>query len=258
MSQTSVLYDVPGPRALARNKLLGIATVVVIVALVAFLVYRLSATGNLSADKWQIFGYAAIWTQIAEALWATLSAFLVAAVGALALGFVLAIGRLSDHAWVRIPFTVVVEGLRAIPVLILMMLMYYGLPAIGIKMEPFWAVVIALIAYNGSVLSEVIRSGVQSLPIFSGEQCFTPSCYLTGSQPTTSASNSGSSSSSTGSGSGSNSNSNSNTNNGGSTSSGSNDGNTPATTTSKTQKSAAIKVGASILALAAPVLLALF
>ncbi|MBS3179492.1 MULTISPECIES: amino acid ABC transporter permease [unclassified Pseudoclavibacter] len=164
MSQTSVLYDVPGPRALARNKLLGIITVVVIVGLVAFLIYRLGATGNLSANKWQIFGYAAIWTQIAQALWATLSAFLVAAVGALALGFVLAIGRLSDHAWVRIPFTVVVEGLRAIPVLILMMLMYYGLPAIGIKMEPFWAVVIALIAYNGSVLSEVIRSGVQSLP----------------------------------------------------------------------------------------------
>ncbi|WP_082805591.1 amino acid ABC transporter permease [Pseudoclavibacter helvolus] len=164
MSQTSVLYDVPGPRALARNRILSVVTIAVVVALAALIIYRLGVTGNLSANKWQIFGYAAIWTQIAKALWATLSAFLVAAVGALALGFILAIGRLSDHAWVRIPVTVVVEVLRAIPVLILMMLLYYALPGLGVKMDPFWAVVIALIAYNGSVLSEVIRSGVEALP----------------------------------------------------------------------------------------------
>ena len=84
--------------------------------------------------------------------------------GALVLGFLLALGRLSDHAWVRVPVGWIVEILRAIPVLIFMMLLYYGLPVVGIKMEPYWAVVIALIAYNGSVLAEVIRAGVESLP----------------------------------------------------------------------------------------------
>ncbi len=76
----------------------------------------------------------------------------------------LAIGRLSDHAWIRVPFTAIVEVLRAIPVLIFMFLLYYGLPVLGIRMESYWAVVIALIAYNGSVLAEVIRAGVESLP----------------------------------------------------------------------------------------------
>ncbi len=45
-----------------------------------------------------------------------------------------------------------------------MLLLYYGLPVVGIKMSSYWAVVIALILYNGSVLSEVIRAGVEALP----------------------------------------------------------------------------------------------
>jgi glutamate transport system permease protein len=63
-----------------------------------------------------------------------------------------------------VPVTAVIEVSRAIPVLIFMILLYYGLPVIGIKMPSYWAVVIALIAYNGSVLAEVVRAGVESLP----------------------------------------------------------------------------------------------
>ncbi len=80
------------------------------------------------------------------------------------LGFILAIGRMSDHRWVRLPVGWVVELLRAVPVLVFMLLLYYGLPVVGIKMSSYWAVVIALILYNGSVLSEVIRAGVEALP----------------------------------------------------------------------------------------------
>ncbi len=49
-----------------------------------------------------------------------------------------------------------------------MFLLYYGLPVIGVRMPPFWAVVIALIAYNGSVLAEVIRAGVEHFRAGSG------------------------------------------------------------------------------------------
>ena len=45
-----------------------------------------------------------------------------------------------------------------------MMLLYYGLPSSGVKMDPYWAVVIALVAYNGSVLAEALRAGIESLP----------------------------------------------------------------------------------------------
>ncbi|WP_394289516.1 amino acid ABC transporter permease [Microbacterium sp.] len=161
---TSVLYDVPGPRAIARNRIIAAITIVLVAAVVGFLIWRLAVTGQFTAEKWYAFTFTNVWISIGEAIGQTLSAFVVAAVGALVLGFVLAIGRLSDHAWVRAPFVAVIEVFRAIPVLVLMFLLYYGFPTIGIRMEPYWAVVIALIAYNGSVLAEVIRAGVESLP----------------------------------------------------------------------------------------------
>ncbi|MFJ4037938.1 amino acid ABC transporter permease [Microbacterium sp. NPDC090007] len=161
---SSVLYDVPGPRAIARNRILGVVTILVVLGIVGFFVWRLVATGQFTAQKWSAFTYTNVWVQIGEATLRTIAAFVVAAVGALALGFLLAIGRLSDHAWVRWPFTAVIEVFRAIPVLVFMFLLYYGFPVIGIRMEPYWAVVIALICYNGSVLAEVIRAGVESLP----------------------------------------------------------------------------------------------
>lgn len=161
---SSVLYDVPGPRARVRNRILGAVTLLVVAAVIGFVVWRFIDTGQFSATKWNVFTYTAIWERFGQATLATLAAFAVAAIGALALGFVLAIGRLSDRRWVRLPVGWVVELLRAVPVLVFMLLLYYGLPVIGIRMSSYWAVVIALILYNGSVLSEVIRAGVEALP----------------------------------------------------------------------------------------------
>ncbi len=161
---TSVLYDVPGPRAIARNRILAVITVLVVLAAIGFVVYRMLVTGQFTEQKWYVFTFSNVWVGIGKALGNTLAAFALAAVLSLVLGFVLAIGRLSDHAWVRIPVTAITELFRAVPVLVFMMLLYYGLPVIGVKMEPYWAVVIALMVYNGSVLAEVLRAGVESLP----------------------------------------------------------------------------------------------
>ncbi|UNK72017.1 amino acid ABC transporter permease [Microbacterium sp. H1-D42] len=161
---TSVLYDVPGPRAIARNRILAVITVVLVVAVIGFMVYRLWESGQFEASKWRVFTFTAVWMGILKALGNTLAAFALAAVLSIVLGLVLAVGRLSDHAWVRIPVTWITELLRAIPVLVLMMLLYYGLPVVGVRMDPYWAVVLALMAYNGSVLAEVFRAGIEALP----------------------------------------------------------------------------------------------
>jgi glutamate transport system permease protein len=161
---TSVLYDVPGPKAILRNRILGVATVIVVLAVLGFVSYQLWQSGQFEASRWYVFTFSAVWVQIFDALGRTLAAFGLAAVLSLILGFVLAIGRLSEHAWVRVPVTVVTEFFRAVPVLVFMMLLYYGLPVIGVRMPPYWAVVIALMMYNGSVLAEVLRAGIESLP----------------------------------------------------------------------------------------------
>lgn len=167
MSGASVLYDVPGPRAVLRNRLLGVVTVLVVLGVIGFVVYRFAVTGQFDASRWNLFTYTLVWEGMAQALWATVSAFLAAAVGSLILGFVLAIGRLSEHAWVRVPVMIVTELLRAVPVLVMMMIFYYGInsiPDAPFKMTPYAAVVVGLVLYNGSVLAEVLRAGVEALP----------------------------------------------------------------------------------------------
>lgn len=161
---TSVLYDVPGPRAIIRNRILAVLTVLVVVGLLGFVIFRFAATGQFTPEKWYVFTFSAVWAGIGEALGMTLAAFGAAAVGSLILGFVLAIGRVSDHAAVRMPVAGITEIFRAVPVLVFMMLLFYGLPTIGLRMPPYWAVVIALIVYNGSVLAEALRAGIESLP----------------------------------------------------------------------------------------------
>lgn len=162
---SSVLYDVPGPRAVLRNRILALVTIVLVVGIAAFIAFRLIETGQFTAQKWQLFTFPLVWENVFAATQRTLGAFAVAAVASLALGLVLSIGRLSDHAWVRVPVMLFTEFFRAVPVLILMMIMYYGLPPLGLSfMTPFLAVVIALTLYNGSVLAEVFRAGIESLP----------------------------------------------------------------------------------------------
>lgn len=162
---SSVLYDAPGPRARVRNRILAVVTILIVLAFLGFIIYRFIETGQFSAKKWELFAYGAVWRAIGGATLTTLSAFIVAAIGSLVLGLLLSIGRVSAHAWVRWPVTVFTEIFRAIPVLILMMIMYYGLPPLGFDfITPYIAVVTGLILYNGSVLAEVFRSGIESLP----------------------------------------------------------------------------------------------
>ncbi|MDT7584178.1 MAG: glutamate transport system permease protein [Pseudonocardiales bacterium] len=162
---TAVLYDTPGPKARVRNASLGVVGTILGVAVVAFVVYRFVATGQFSPRKWEWIQYVEIQKTVLAALSNLLQAFAMGAVLALLLGSVLAACRLSDHRWISRPATAVVEFFRAVPLLVMIFLFYYGLPpATGITVSAFWAVVLGLTLYNGSVLAEIFRAGVASLP----------------------------------------------------------------------------------------------
>ena len=162
---SSVLYDVPGPLARARNRTIGIVGVAAIVAILAFVLYRFYDSGQFAPRLWEWITYVNIQYLLLDALWNTVRAFAVAAVLSLLFGAVFAAGRLSDHAWVRAPAMVIVEFFRAVPLLILIFILYYGMDqGIGIQISAFWAVVLGLMLYNGSVLAEVFRAGVNAVP----------------------------------------------------------------------------------------------
>lgn len=166
MSDSSVLYDVPGPRARARNVVLSVVGLLLLAGL-AWLVYaKFDAKGQWDAEKWKPFLLGSTWTTfILEGLKNTLAAAGIAMVLALAVGVVFAIGRLSEHRWVRWPAGLVVEFFRGIPLLILIFFAAYGAPFVLQREVPaLWAVVFGLTLYNGSVLAEAFRAGVLALP----------------------------------------------------------------------------------------------
>jgi glutamate transport system permease protein len=168
----SVLYDPPGPRTRARNRLYGLVSVVVLGAALAYVVWRFYDTGQFSARKWEIFQYKAVQEALFNGLVNTLRAAGVAAVLALALGALLATARISDHAAVRGPAILVVEFFRAVPLVILIFFFYYAFPQLGVRVSTFWAVVLGLMLYNGSVLAEVFRAGLLAVPRGQREAAF--------------------------------------------------------------------------------------
>lgn len=162
---SSILFDTPGPKARARYRIFGVVTALVILLIVGFVVLRFAQSGQFEAKKWQLFTFPLVQQTIAQSVGATLAAFGTAAVLSLVLGMLLAFGRLSDRRWISAPCYGFTELFRAVPLLILMMIFYYGLPTVGVQgITPFTAVVAGLVLYNGSVLAEVFRAGIESLP----------------------------------------------------------------------------------------------
>lgn len=162
----SVLYDVAGPRTRRRTAVWGAAATVALLALVALGATRLADNGQFDAEKWSPFvEIPRVREILAEGLLATLQAAAYALVFALVLGTLLAVGRLSTHWWLRWPAGLVVEILRALPLLLLIFFFFLAFPlAFGINVAPLWSLVLGLTLYNGAVIAEIIRAGVLALP----------------------------------------------------------------------------------------------
>ncbi|MEU0395583.1 amino acid ABC transporter permease [Streptomyces sp. NPDC006208] len=166
---SSVLYDTPGPRARRRNVLFTVLFLIALAAVAWWVIAALAAKGQLEWVKWDpFFTESGAWsTYLLPGLKNTLIAAFLAMIIALPLGALFGIARLSDHGWVRGAAGTVVEFFRAIPVLILMLFAnaaYSEFTDVSPDNRPLYAVVTGLVLYNSSVLAEIVRAGILSLP----------------------------------------------------------------------------------------------
>ncbi|KUP98458.1 amino acid ABC transporter permease [Thermobifida cellulosilytica] len=199
MSTQQVLFDAPGPKARIRHAVYTALTVVAFLCVLAVVylgfnrtlgegapsplsadAWRINPDGQWAAARWQPFLDPATWTDyVLPGLQNTLTAALTASCLALLFGLVFGIARLSDHAWIRIPAGAVVEFFRGIPLLMLIfftmalplavnqLLPAFGLPPLTpgtFQVSALAAVVTGLTLYNGSVLAEVFRAGINAVP----------------------------------------------------------------------------------------------
>jgi glutamate transport system permease protein len=174
MSTENALYDHPGPRARTRNTVLTVVFAVVLLALLYWVYAKFDEKGQWAAALWKPFTQATTWTQyILPGLGYTLAAAAVAMLLSLIFGLVFSVGRLSEHRWLRIPSGVVVEFFRAVPLLLLMFFIFFGVPYLTQQpMSVFWAVVSGLTLYNGSVLAEAFRAGIRAVPTGQSEAAY--------------------------------------------------------------------------------------
>jgi glutamate transport system permease protein len=158
---SSVLFDVPGPATRRRHLIGGIVGSVVLLALLGVVLWKLWQADQITPKAFEPFTDPDIIRGLFQALGTTLVAAAVAILLALVFGAVFAAGRLSDHAILRWPSIAVIEFFRAIPLVLLILAVFLGFGDITGR---FWSLVLALMLYNGSVLAEVFRAGIRSVP----------------------------------------------------------------------------------------------
>ncbi|GAA4762041.1 amino acid ABC transporter permease [Citricoccus nitrophenolicus] len=169
---TSVLFDAPGPRA-RRNILISNAVALLAVLVVVVLVLmQLDRQDQLAPDKWVNALNGNAWSNYyLPGLQFTLQSSGIAVVTALVFGLIFGFLRLAPFAVIRAISGVVVEFLRAVPVLVMMFFLYFffsrvvapsGL--IASTDAAYYGVIVGLTLYNGAVIAELVRSGVRSLP----------------------------------------------------------------------------------------------
>ena len=99
-----------------------------------------------------------------QGLWTTI---LLGAVSIL-LGFVggllLALVRLYGAAWLRTVARIYIDVFRSIPLLVLLVLVYYALPFVGIRLTSFAAATAALSLVSCAYTAEIIRAGIEAIP----------------------------------------------------------------------------------------------
>lgn len=158
----SVLFDAPGPNAIRRSRILSIVFAVGAIAALGLGIYQLWLGGAFYQDRWDIFQTPELWLGargLLVGVRTTLTIAAIASVGALILGVVLSILRSAPSKWVRVPVTVVLEFFRGMPVLLMMLFIL-----VVFSTGAYWAVVWALIVYNGAIIGEALRAGMKSLP----------------------------------------------------------------------------------------------
>lgn len=169
-SAPTVLFDAPGPKARVRHRILSVVALLLVLAVLALVVVAMANPDNnqFAPEKWYPFLLRSTWTSyLVPGLGFTLASALTAVVLSIIAGVLLGLGRLVPNVAVRAVCGVFVEFFRAVPVLMMMLFAYYfGLYVLQFTGLGglFFGVVAGLFFYNASVIAELVRSGVGSLP----------------------------------------------------------------------------------------------
>jgi len=100
---------------------------------------------------------------LGEGFLVTLAVSGLVVAGSLGLGLVLGTALAFGPRWLGLPIRAFADTARAIPLIVLIFTVYYGLPALGANLPPFWAAVAALTLFKTGHVIEIVRGAVGSI-----------------------------------------------------------------------------------------------
>ncbi|MCR8644037.1 amino acid ABC transporter permease [Paenibacillus sp. N1-5-1-14] len=80
------------------------------------------------------------------------------------IGIVFAIMKISPVKLLNVIATAYIEFIRNTPMLIIIFFFYFGLPSLGVHLNPFMSGTLGLAVYTSAYIAEVIRAGIQAVP----------------------------------------------------------------------------------------------
>ena len=110
---------------------------------------------------------------ILKGLWFSILLTIIATLGGIFFGTILALMRLSGKKWLDVPASIYVNGMRSIPLVMVILWFFLLVPfLIGRPIGAEYSAIITFIAFEAAYFSEIMRAGIQSIPrgqVFAGQ-----------------------------------------------------------------------------------------
>jgi glutamate/aspartate transport system permease protein len=102
---------------------------------------------------------------VLKGLWFSIQLTIIATIGGIIFGTILALMRLSGRKMLMIPATFYVNGMRSVPLVMVILWFYLLVPTlIGRPIGAELSAIITFIAFEAAYFSEIMRAGIQSIP----------------------------------------------------------------------------------------------
>ncbi|MCP9313486.1 amino acid ABC transporter permease [Liquorilactobacillus satsumensis] len=98
-----------------------------------------------------------------EGLWVTVEVSLVSIILSFIIGSALGIVRYIRAPFISTIVGIIIDLIRNLPLLLLLFFTYFGLPKVGIRMDPLAAAISAMTVFESAMIAEIIRSGIQAV-----------------------------------------------------------------------------------------------
>lgn len=104
------------------------------------------------------------WRYLAYGLWITISLSVLTMAAATLVGTAVALLRIYGPRWLALVLTFYVDSARSIPVLVVLVWMFFAFPlVVGFTLPPFWVAFVALSIYIAAYIAEIVRAGMLSI-----------------------------------------------------------------------------------------------